>query len=886
MSIKKHLISSGLLLIVILIFGFNHRTGAGNKDIIIWSEKQLEWENFELVRSIENEYVATIYSDIFCPNLITEGNSEVHAYMDPNISERLINEYDSENVLVHEQYHFNITEYCARLLRKELVTRGLGGLSLKTIKDLKTKYDNKLDSLQNAYDSITDHNVNWDQQRYWELKIDDWLRETSYYVNEDIYAYYDFTKNPTRFFRHVYFTHTNKVLTSYPVSEEDINYGEIYEILFPKHKEKTIRFYKNGKLTNGGVFDTAITKIIEDNEGNIQMQYLNADETPNTQLEYSFRKTIVHKNKDRTIHYLNANRERISQNSIYETKWKYNAKENSYYSTYFNIKGKTIPNKSGMYHEKRALDKKERTILFAGFNKRHQPKNDKEHIARWELEFNEQNKKTYYKLYDEDGEPAYHLSDYHLAYAYDERGNIIKVSSLDKNGNATYDDNGASIYEYTYDLYNRDIGIKRFNTYGDPIVANDDYFQHIKRYDSLGRIAFEALYYPLKVLKYNNTKWGATRYSYKGDSIIKKYNIDAYGDIVLNDNNVAIVKSKCDKKGQVVSETYLDVDGSFAKMEDGVVSYAYKYDDNGNRIESRAYDSIGNLKEFEADVALVRWAYDKNGHKSKTTYFNSEEQLAKATENVTYNFYEHNRAGQLLERANYDIDMNPASFDGAYKQKFLLNRAGLDSIKYEYGTNGKLKPGVAITKFYYNKYNNKVKTEYYDASFERTKNEEGISATKIIYNPRQSVTAYHYLDENDRPTNNTQGVSIKEWELNELGHTVSLRYLDNGLGAVIGPDGYHKIVYTWAPVGESTKTEIFGPDLSPIADDKGVAVYEYTLRPSGLYSEVKRYNSQGKLANNTHGVAITTYTPYLDGLYYLEEERRANGEVVQDSIAK
>ncbi|MEO1487066.1 MAG: hypothetical protein AAFU57_15070 [Bacteroidota bacterium] len=188
--------------------------------MIVWSENDLTWSDFELVRHMEHDYVATIYSTFSCPNLITSEKSRVFAYMNPNLSKKLRGEYDSENVLIHEQYHFHITEYCTRLLRKEIVQRGLGGLSFKVMKDLKTKYSKKLDSLQNVYDSITDHNGDWEKQKYWEMKIDDWLRETAYYENDNIYSYYDFTKNRTSFYRKIYFTMTQKVLTSFPVGEK------------------------------------------------------------------------------------------------------------------------------------------------------------------------------------------------------------------------------------------------------------------------------------------------------------------------------------------------------------------------------------------------------------------------------------------------------------------------------------------------------------------------------------------------------------------------------------------------------------------------------------------------------------------------------------------
>lgn len=883
---KYHVVLSILLFVSIFIFGFSNKSSTGHKENVKWAERNVNWEDFELVRNMEEDYVATIHSNIACPDLITNNTSKVYAFMNPNLSERLKDEYDSEDVLVHEQYHFNITEYCARLLRKDLVEKGLGGLSLKTIKELKRKYSIKLDSLQDVYDSITDHSVNWKEQRQWELQIDDWLRQTAYYKNEDIYDYYDFTKNRTRFYRGIYFTFNYKLLTSYPVGEKDIDYGETYEILFQSPREKVVKFYKDGKLVNGGYFETAITKIIEKENGLYELHYLNADETYNKNLKICLKKSFIDEKNNRTDQFFNGKEKRVEKNSVYETRWKHNLEGQSYYATYLNKAGRVIANDEGIYHEKRVLDSMQRTILYENIGRRNKLKNDSKFIARRQLKFNKENKKVSYQLYDENGSFAFHLSDYHLAYEYDERGNTIRVTSLDANGKTTYDDNGASIYEFTYDLFDRETQIKRFNKDHKPIVANDDYFQQIKEYDSLGRIQFEAYYYPDHVLKYSDARWGATKYVYEGDSIVKEYNLDVHGDIVQNENNVAIVKKRFNKKKEIVSEIYLSAENSFSKMDDGVVEYRYKYNDKGKNIETKVYDSIGNLKEFEADVAIIRWDFDKNGNKSRTTYFNVKDQLAHTIDSVTYNVYKYRKDGKLLERSNYDINMKPALIDGAFKTKFTLNSAGLDLIQYEYDTNGKFKEGVAITKFYYNKYNNKVRTEYFDAGNRRYKNSEGVSATNTIYNNRQYITGYEYFDERNQPVNNRSGVSIEKWDLDELGHTKAFGYFDKNSKPVVGPTGYHKIEHEWAAVGETSRTAIYGTDLLPIEDEYGTAIYEYKLEPSGMYSQIKRYNKQGELSENTLGAAISKYTPYLDGLYYLEEELNAAGEVVNDSISK
>jgi len=880
------IIPLAILIVCIVIFGFTFSTNSSGKSMIPWSDRALTWEDFREVNSMEEDYVATIYSHIICPDLITDANSKVTAYMNPNLSERLLDEYDGYNVLVHEQYHFNLTEYCARLLRKDIVERGLGGLSFQTMKTLKTKYTKKLDSLQNAYDSITDHNANWESQRYWELQIDDWLRQTASYKNEDIYSYYDFTKNRTNFFKNIYFTLTQKVLTSYPVGENEKDFGEVYEIIYPSYesRETIIKFYKDGQLTNGGYFEAAVTKIVKKEKDIHKVYYYKSEENYENENPSYFREIGIDENKNRIVRFYSAAGEPIYRSGVYKIHWDYNADERAYYTTYFNQNGNAMANKYGIHHEKRTLDKKERTVSVENFDHQNRPKNDDSYIARYDVDLSDNHVALFKRLYDESGAFATHLSDYHLAYAYDEKGRRIKITSLDANGEKTYDHNGASIYEYTYDRHDRQTSVKRFNAHHSPIIADDDYFQRVSDYDDRGRIVFQAEYYPEYVLRFSDEKDGALKYVYENDTIKKILNVDAYNTIFENDLNVAITVQTLNSNKRVTKEMYLNANENFAKTEDDAVIYRYKYDVSGNRIETAVYDSIDQPKEFEADVATIRWNYDAHGNKTKTTYFTKNDELAFANDSITYNFYSFNKEGKLTERTNYDKQMQPAELEGTFKTIFHLNKAGSDSLVFWYDSKNKLKKGVAITKYFYNKLGQKIREEYYDRNHKRTLNKGGISAITYDYNQRGLLVGYEYLDKSNRLTNTTDGVAQERWNLDDLGYTQSYSYYDQNRKPVLSKYGYHKVEYQWDAIGEISKSTTYGTDNKLIVDEYGTAIYTYRLAPSGLKQTIERYNDKEVLAANTNNVAITEYEPGLNGLYYLDKELDAMGEVVNDSI--
>jgi len=82
--------------------------------------------------------------------------------------------------LQHEQLHFNIGEYCKRLLQNKIdsvITRNryITELTIETIFRESKEYHKKMQLL---YDSETSHGVYTLQQNTWEEKVEDWLKQT------------------------------------------------------------------------------------------------------------------------------------------------------------------------------------------------------------------------------------------------------------------------------------------------------------------------------------------------------------------------------------------------------------------------------------------------------------------------------------------------------------------------------------------------------------------------------------------------------------------------------------------------------------------------------------------------------------------------------------
>jgi len=181
---------SGLVFIILFFISCGK---TNHKEPKIWSPNNLNWSDFNKMRSVPDGYSVQIYTGIECPLMITEANDAIYAYMDLNKSIFEKGLSDSSGVLLkHEQYHFNITEYFARVIRKNVVEIGIENLTSARLKTVFEFYIDEKNSFQVDYDESTNHGLINESQLLWEKKIDSLLFTVKEYTNINIYEYTDF----------------------------------------------------------------------------------------------------------------------------------------------------------------------------------------------------------------------------------------------------------------------------------------------------------------------------------------------------------------------------------------------------------------------------------------------------------------------------------------------------------------------------------------------------------------------------------------------------------------------------------------------------------------------------------------------------------------------
>lgn len=176
LKIKLGLILFSLLLLVLIpLLANNFYAPVTYKK---W--QQLTWDDFQGIAKPFTGWGAGISSKVIVEWDSAAEKYTAYAVQNNQRSWRRKSLNYPDDVLNHEQYHFNITEIHARKMNEYLDSIQSLGVTNYEDKLLELKYE--LNKMQDAYDTEGDHGVNWGKQRMWEYKIDSMLQ---YFSNQD-----------------------------------------------------------------------------------------------------------------------------------------------------------------------------------------------------------------------------------------------------------------------------------------------------------------------------------------------------------------------------------------------------------------------------------------------------------------------------------------------------------------------------------------------------------------------------------------------------------------------------------------------------------------------------------------------------------------------------
>jgi len=115
-------------------------------------------------------------------HFLNNGSIDITTYFHPSRSYVFAQNIREADLLTHELYHFHITEYYSRLLRREILENPIT-ISHNMINLLNEKYYQLENEMQLKYDEDTYHSYIMQEQKKWEIKIDSLLQSLESFSN-------------------------------------------------------------------------------------------------------------------------------------------------------------------------------------------------------------------------------------------------------------------------------------------------------------------------------------------------------------------------------------------------------------------------------------------------------------------------------------------------------------------------------------------------------------------------------------------------------------------------------------------------------------------------------------------------------------------------------
>lgn len=144
-------------------------------DLLFWSNRQLTWDDFRVIKKSNEGFDALIASGIQVSTRDSGGHIsiELQSYVDPSES-WVLSGSQTIQLLNHEQRHFDITEIGKRKLFFAIQTETtLNADNLNAVVD--SLFEQKMQwqsETSSAYDKETKHGLNTVKQKIWDTKID------------------------------------------------------------------------------------------------------------------------------------------------------------------------------------------------------------------------------------------------------------------------------------------------------------------------------------------------------------------------------------------------------------------------------------------------------------------------------------------------------------------------------------------------------------------------------------------------------------------------------------------------------------------------------------------------------------------------------------------
>jgi hypothetical protein len=363
------------------------------------------------------------------------------------------------------------------------------------------------------------------------------------------------------------------------------------------------------------------------------------------------------------------------------------------------------------------------------------------------------------------------------------------------------------------------------------------------------------------------------------------YTYDEFGDRAEDKDGAAERRFVLDKNGDILKALPFDANGERKMAAVGKYEVRNKANAKHQLIESGIYTETGEAIASADDGALRRTTYDPNGMPTEIRIFGPDEQLA-GNQNIAITQYTWSLTGQQLARRVLDHHTKLLRLI-----EWTLDEFGNITEWRNFGPDGRLiGPGVAITKFTYDPFNNETSAANFDSSGKPVIDANGLAETRFGYDVKGHLIEIRHFGYDHKLTIDSEGnYAIEKLVRDGNEDMVEEQFLNSQEKLTLCRGGYAIRRNTWDAMHDQLSQSFFGVDTLLIdIPPYGIARGEWEYDETGIETGEDYYNTKDEeveitdstkdafLHAKTKSLNVNVEGSYknIDGQYSLEYDSR------------